>query len=586
MLEVGFELVSLIFVAVLALLELLGWEMVAYQMNTWYFLCLVGIVFLSVIILFVYLIKSKRISIKRNLNIYTYALWIGIVFTIVMLCLFYRSDADDSFYVSNVALFAESDVINPYDSSFGVPGTSTVSMYDFQIWESFLAVFARIFGINAAALCHGILPSLLLIVSMSAYCFLGKVLLEDDSKAKLFAFIVLVLNLLGGYSRHSNGRFLLSRLWQGKSVYLHVVLPVLIGIALSKRLRASKLYPWLLAGCMLAGVALNPTSMYLLGFQLLFMLIALTVVDKNIKTIFSIVPSFLVIAYFTGRIWLRTRNNVGQIENASVVGKNFVWENFKDFIGSESGWIYLILFVIAAIFIAMLGSKEAKVMSIHVPILFFVFIGNGITGPYVAKHITMAPTYWRVFWLIPIEITLAYAYIRFSELLIKNQKLKMVGMLVLAISLVIPGKYVFTKEYNFVRLENIEGLPSEVLEVGDYIESAINDGSGNVVLGNEKYSTTLRQVYTDIELICSRHQYVLDVFYYKGYGTDAYDRTCMWDYVHGTMELETERLEQLLNDYKVSWIVLDEGRTKEISELEKLGFVKCLCVNGDVLLTR
>lgn len=50
---------------------------------------------------------------------------------------FYKPDADDAFYVSNVNLFLHSDRINQYDSSFGISSLGTVPMYDFQIWETF-----------------------------------------------------------------------------------------------------------------------------------------------------------------------------------------------------------------------------------------------------------------------------------------------------------------------------------------------------------------------------------------------------------------------------------------------------------------
>lgn len=584
MIEVGFELISIVFIGILALLELLGWELVAYQFSTWCFYLITVLIVISVIVLLIHMIKREKICIRLTINSYMMILFVEIIFTIVMLSLFYKSDADDSFYVSNVALFAKSNTINPYDSSFGIQGTSTVSMYDFQIWESFLSVFVKVFGINAAVLCHGILPTFLLIVSMSAYYFLGKVLFTDDKKSYLFTFIVLVLNLLGGYSLHSNGRFLLSRLWQGKSVYLHIVLPVMIGVIVDKRAQMSKWYPWIIASCVLAGVGLNPTSLYILGFQVLFMLIALALSEKNGKRLLSGIPSFVVIAYFTGRIWLRTRNNVEQLENASSVGKRFVWNSFKDFI--DSGWIYFWLFIVAALFVLLKGTKEAKVVCVYVPALAFITIANGVTGVFVAKHITMAPAYWRVFWLIPIEITLAYAYIRLMEILERGTYRRYIITIIMSALLVIPGKFIFSETYGFVRMENFEGMPTEVLDIGAYIDKEINNGSGNVVLGSEKYSTTLRQVYTNQELLCSRYQYILDVFQYKGLYESASDRILMWQFMNSSLVVDSERLDHVLTDYDVKWIIVDCGNIDKLDAFRSLGYKQCYESHGDVLLTR
>ena len=322
----------------LAFLELFGWFMVAFRLPSVLFLLLFVAMNLAVFGLALKDVRKLTFKFTReNWNVYRLAFYLLLLFTVIMLILFYVPDADDSFYVSNVELFANSSQLNPYDSSFGDKASGTVPMYDFQIWESYLAMYCKIFKVSAAAFCHAVLPIALLLISMSAYYMVGKALfndLIDNSKIKkavsLFLFILLLIFIFEGQPNgYSKGTFLLTKLWQGKSVYVNVCMPILLAMFADMKVRSGRKSAIYLTVIILAGVALNPTSMYVLGFTALFVVVSWAILDKNAKQLLSLIPSLLVIAGVTLMIYLRTKGFEEQLEAAAKLEKNFVLNQGK-----------------------------------------------------------------------------------------------------------------------------------------------------------------------------------------------------------------------------------------------------------------
>ena len=496
------------FVLYIGLLELLGFGFVALQGKTWMF-ALVSVLLICAL---------GFLGVRNNLSngmtfevIKPYILSIIITLFLVMITfVFYRSDADDSFYVSNVALFQSSSVLNPYDSSFGITTLGTVPMYDFQIWESIMALVSSLFRVEAVATMHTYIIPTLLIVSASAYLFLGETLCEDKRQANLFYVGISLFHLFGGYAVYSQGSFLLSRIWQGKAVYLMVVLPVMIAILLKETKQKSKNLWLQLAICVLAGMALNPTSLYVLGFQLLFMIIVMAITNREVKLLLQSIPSVIFVVLFTLLIYLRTSRFDGQIEASSQVQGTFVKDVFNLFWGS--GKIYFWLFIVCALIIFIIGTKTARAFFVYTPLLMFLTIWNPTVGKIVAETVTKAPSYWRVFWLIPVGPAICYATVLLWNKT-RGRINKGIILVIGVLALCVPGTWMFTEENHFVMANNVEKIPNEVKEFGEQIVAL---GDRPIVLGCGDFSTTLRQKYTDIELIASREQYIYDLFLYRG----------------------------------------------------------------------
>lgn len=476
-----------------------------------------------------------------------------ILIQIILTLCYYRSDADDSFYVSNVMLFQKSSVLNIYDSSFGITSLGTVPMYDFQIWEAWMAVFSWMLGVDGATMMHTILIPGLLVLSSSAYIFLGRTLFDDNTKAKIFFALQSAFLLMGGYAVYSQGSFLLSRLWQGKAVYLHIVLPVMIAFLL-KSIKVARKYLFAeTAICMLAGMALNPTSLYVMGFQLLFMMLAIAIVKKKPKYMFHAIPSVMIAGFFTLMIYFRTSKFSGQIEAASQISDTFVIDTFRNFWGS--GMLYFYLFLLSTAWILWKGDIIGKVYFVFTPILLLLVVWNPWLGKYVAEKVTMVPSYWRVFWLIPVGASVSYGIILLADK-VKNSCSRVLALLIGTLLLIIPGKWMFTWNNWFVPTNNVQKVPDEVMNFkGSYLENA----NYPVVLGCDAFSTTLRQVTTNVELIYSRQQYILDLFLYRGEEQSAEDRSILMKFANNQLD-DFSRVAELLGEYNVKYVIIKEDQ--------------------------
>ncbi len=562
---------SIGFVAQIAMTELLGWWMVAFRKPFVLFEVLCILIMCAGVILAIKNRKSIKGSVNqaqdKTIRILTMlVLILIIVFVISRLFFYYRSDADDSFYVSNVLLFSKSSNLNMYDSSFGDKMLGTVPMYDFQIWESYLAVLCRLSSIVPAVMCHYIMPFVLLAVAISAIMLMGNVLLGNNVERNIFAVMLLLFYIMGGYAVYSKGSFLLSRLWQGKAVYLHIVLPVAIAYMLwhVDLQQKNKFLGLGLVFIMIAGIALNPTSMYVVGFQILFMVIAIAIYKKNLKICLHILPTLAIISVISFMILMRTKQFDGQIEAASEIPDRFAIQAFWGFLGEGKGYFYI--YIICCIVILIIGDSKGKILCVGTPILLLLGVWNPVMAPVIAQHLTMVPSYWRVFWLLPIDYAIAYS----AVLLFRKRRGYILAMIALVIGIFCSGKYMFTDVNHFIRVENKERIPQEVLNLGEIVD---NNEDTQTVLACDMAATTLRQEYNNIKLVFSRYQYVLDLFKYRGNETEASDRIHMFEFVNNSDGLDGyENIQQLLQQYNVTWILIDESQQDKISYLAQIGY--------------
>lgn len=370
------------FIFNLAFVQIVGWLFMLFRWNNVIFSNLV-ICLLLLQIIFALADKKREkyridITMDKVCVFFMLALEIGLTFFI------FRSDADDSFYVSTVNLFAQSSVLNPYDASFGIETLGTVPLYDIETWEAFIAVFARVFQFDAATMMHTVLLPSLLIISAAAYIFLGRTLFDEKRKeANLFYILLSIFFLVGGYSVLSQGSFLLSRLWQGKALYLHIVLPVMIGIMLQFFKKKDSYLFVELGLCVLAGISLNPTSTYLFAFQILFMLMIIAIYQKSFKALFHSLPALFIALFFALIILIRTKSFDSQLDAATALEGNIVIESFFNF--WNTGINYVFLFMLFAIIIFFIGNKEAKTYFVFFSIALICFCMESLDRKYYCR---------------------------------------------------------------------------------------------------------------------------------------------------------------------------------------------------------
>lgn len=527
------------------------------------FLILLGAVYIALMILGFTKIKSLREIFDRKYLCFI----IPLIFTLAVagvILVLQRTDADDSFYVSLARLFQESPTLNPYDPSMGFEDLAPVPIYDFSIWECVAGSLSLLFGINVASLMHTYCIPWLLLVSASGFLCLGEIFFKDSKKASAFYLFTLLLHVFGGYSVFSEGSFLLSRIWQGKAIYLTVIIPIMVSlILLSDKILRRFLLP-LGFIFMLSGVGLNQTALYVVGFLALFLSLAVAVFEKNPRPL-MILPGLIIIAgTVTWQIYIRSSAYPGQVEASSSADFSFINEVFLNFFGRGSGLVYCALFIAVIIFVLIKGDKKAKSYFVLVPAFAFVFLLNPVSGSFVAANITKTPSYWRVYWILPLVAGLSYGAVLLLSA-IKKRQIIVIASIFLCIAFCLPGKFMFTGENGFFPKPNTEGINPDNIYFGENIED------GAVILAPFGICTEIRQVYPGIKVLYSRNNYMADLYEYRGRTVEHGEIQALYYYVNHQIREDID-MGTLLNKYRVDYIAIPNGHTEIAKEIPLMGY--------------
>lgn len=179
-------------------------------------------------------------------------------------------------------------------------------------------------------------------------------------------------------------------------------------------------------------------------------------------------------------------------ENIEIIKNTFL-----EFQGTG---MYIALFLVSLLYI-YLKEKNNKVKNFLVfyPLVVLLVTLNPIFNKIVSP-IFKESTYWRVYWLIPLGLNIAYAAI----LLIKeqNEKAKKVIAIIGVIAIImISGKYIYNSE-NFIKTGNWYKLPDESVRIAQLIGKDTEAHKKAIV--PETIIAHIRQIDASIELAYKR----------------------------------------------------------------------------------
>lgn len=215
-----------------------------------------------------------------------------------------------------------------------------------------------------------------------------------------------------------------------------------------------------------------------------------------------------------------------------------MFEIFKEY----SGTGYLsILFVVALVYLWMTEkNKITRYIFVYgagiIQILFFVPFF------YWGYNILDEGTYYRILWLLPSTIVIAYSAVR-----VMGQHTK-VGLLLSILVVMISGQYVYSSVY-ITKAENAYNIPQEVIEVCDMI-------------GPEEGEERIWAIFPD-DMIHYVRQYTIDV--QMVYGREVLVNS--WDTAdHPLYEvmseeiLDVEELAELVELYACNYVILNKEK--------------------------
>ena len=214
---------------------------------------------------------------------------------------------------------------------------------------------------------------------------------------------------------------------------------------------------------------------------------------------------------------------------------NIIKAGLSDWIGNG---MYITLYIISLIYL-LFKAKDKKqnnkcIFGYSAIAILFIICNPIFT--ILVKSVFNYDVYWRLFWIIPIGITMAYSGADFilSNSAKKNRIIIFIGIIV---CIIFSGKLIFSNE-NYQNYNNPYKIPDEILEITNLILK--DKGEYKKVLLPMECTPYIRQVTSKIDLMYERNP--------SGY--DGYD--IVTEYEKGNVEY----IANICKDVKCNYIVM------------------------------
>ena len=226
--------------------------------------------------------------------------------------------------------------------------------------------------------------------------------------------------------------------------------------------------------------------------------------------------------------------------------------------------IYPFLFLVALIYL-LITEKDRKIRivlvesSLVILVLFFLPLFHT-----VMELVDDAGAYYRILWLLPMTIVIAYAGVKVIG------KHSRIGLVVLIGLCILGGDYLYDNP-NVSRAKNKHHIPEEVAAICEVIRPAENEERVWTVFPSELIHF-VRQYTTDVQMLYGREQLV-----------DADSWALKNNHpMFLLMEAETVELDllaELADDYLVHYIILNKAKPVH-GEAEDCGLERVAEIGG------
>jgi uncharacterized membrane protein len=313
-----------------------------------------------------------------------------------------RPDADDVFYVNRSSAVDALGALPLRDTMFAdqvfamIPGQYP----PMASFEALLGTIAFSFGVPAASVTYYVIPPL---CSMLAILALWRLLASWDIHRPRIAFVVALAYLLFGGAFHASfGNTWIERMWQGKILFISILVPTLL-VYLARSLRwGSRSDAALCAAAAIAGVGLTSTAIFLLPAFYTVGVIAALLLGRRARAIPLLVPLGYLLAVGLAWLALTQANNAAPGEPGATQGLS-LGPTTADIVTKVLGTgPYLVVGLIAGIlgWIAI-RQRHARVLALLLAATAALAVSP--LGLAVMDAVGLpASIRWRMMWLLPV----------------------------------------------------------------------------------------------------------------------------------------------------------------------------------------
>ncbi|MCG8592188.1 MAG: DUF6077 domain-containing protein, partial [Proteobacteria bacterium] len=313
----------------------------------------------------------------------------------------HRPDADDTFYV-NVAAHAVDHPDAPLlarDTIHGLPDVPlSLPVYRVHALEPLAALVAWATTGRALDVAHGLVPALAGALLPLALAALLRRLWPAGWPLALLGAIGFLL--ASGAPLQSYANFGFVRLHQGKAILFSVLLPLLLCAGIDFGRRPSRRNAARLAATQIAAVGVSATALWLA--PVVSGLAVVCALPWRVQSWRPLLAAAATSAYPVA-LGLAFASGTGDAMQAvpAVEREVATPANALAAVLGPGAFALAVLVVILAS-VAVAPTALARRVALVFPLAFGALFWNPIVAPWVAALVTGHPTYWRVFWILPV----------------------------------------------------------------------------------------------------------------------------------------------------------------------------------------
>ena len=141
-------------------------------------------------------------------------------------------------------------------------------------------------------------------------------------------------------------------------------------------------------------------------------------------------------------------------------------ELFRKYMGSGLiiGW-----FLLSIVYLFLKEKrKQRRILFIYVPTVLLLLFFNPLFAGLVYSFEDMNyPVYWRILWLLPVTMTIAYTVVSICGTI--KGRIRIFAAFFMMLLIMISGSFIYQNE-GFVKAENIYHMPQTVVDICDAIK--------------------------------------------------------------------------------------------------------------------
>ncbi|MDG2049125.1 MAG: DUF6077 domain-containing protein, partial [Myxococcota bacterium] len=326
----------------------------------------------------------------------------------------HRPDADDAYYINLVVATVgqPSQALLSGDTLHGYADVPpSLPVFRLMTWELFQSALSRVTGLPPLWLAHTLIPALVALCVPLAWARLAMRLVP---RHWLFVTGLTLLALICfGDGPKGYGDFGLLRLQQGKSILLHIALPLCAayGIEFAQRPSASA---WLrLAAVQIASVGLSASGLWLapvvagIGLGSTLQLRpgqALRSIQRVVTGLTASAYPLVVGTALRADTLQAIESAIRPLAGADWSGAALMTHAANAVLGQG---VYREGLLFAALAVTASGNPMLRRFATCTGLVFATLFFNPWTAPWIAHHLTGSETYFRVFWIWPLPLFLA-----------------------------------------------------------------------------------------------------------------------------------------------------------------------------------